>query len=256
MDPDRLFQSAPLWLIGFAMLLLFVLLCEAGIRLRALRPARSQKSDAEGYLLSAALALLGLLIGFTFSMALGRYDVRREHVITEANAIGTAWLRAGLIEGEAGRHLQASIARYADVRLRLVAPDAPETAIAERETGAAQTALWSEMTPLVRATPTPLAASLVGAMNDMFDAASARRAERDARVPARVLEVLILYSSVSALFVGFVLGPTLRIHRVLAAILFALLALALVMILDLDRPQGGSIIVSQAPMQAARAAMR
>jgi len=248
--------SLPLWLIGLTLLLLFVALCEAGIRLRTLRPAHGAKSDAEGYLLSAALALLGLLIGFTFSMALNRYETRRERVISEANAIGTAWLRAGLIEGENGRRLQASIARYTDVRLRLAAPDAPQTVVAERETGAAQTALWAEMTPLVRAQPTPISASLVAAMNDMFDAASARKAERDARIPARVLEVLILYVTVSALFVGFVLGGTTRIYRVLAGILFSLLALALVLILDLDRPQGGSITVSQAPLEAARAGMR
>lgn len=249
-------NDAPLWLLGLLMLLLLAGMCEAGIRLRALRPAAGARADAEGYLLSAALALLALLIAFTFSLALNRYDTRREKVIVEANAIGTAWLRAGLIEGEAGAHLRQSIARYTDIRLRLAAPESAQTAAAEAATGTAQTALWAEMTPLARTAAPAIGSTLIASMNDMFDAASARKAERDARIPARVFEVLLLYAAMSALFVGFVLGATHRVYRVLATILFALLSLALVLIVDLDRPMRGSITVSQAPMLAVRASMR
>ena len=82
-----------------------------GVWLRSRGKHADNRTDDEGYLLSAALALLGLLIAFTFSLALNRYDSRRDFVVLEANAIGTAWLRAGLVEGKAGQSLQQGIAR-------------------------------------------------------------------------------------------------------------------------------------------------
>ena len=74
-----------------------------------------KSANDEVQVLSTALVLLALLLGFTFSMALSRYDERRGQVIQEANDIGTAWLRAGLYDSDAARQLQAKLHAYARV---------------------------------------------------------------------------------------------------------------------------------------------
>jgi hypothetical protein len=104
--------------------------------------------------------------------------------------------------------------------------------------------------------PAPIATTLITAMNEMFDVASARKAERQARIPVDVLTVLILCTAMSAAIIGYVLGSTGKSHRTVTIILFALLTLALLMILDLDRPWRGAITVSQQPMLDMRAGLR
>jgi RsiW-degrading membrane proteinase PrsW (M82 family) len=252
---DTAFFAANLWVLGFALFGAMYAFAWLGVSLRKRVRAERDDEGQEGYLLSAALALLGLLIAFTFSLALNRYDTRRAMVVTEANAVGTAWLRAGLAGEEAGPALQAAITRYTDVRLKLPNEKGNAEAI-EAETDRAQRVLWAEMHAAIRDTPPPVAATIITATNEMFDAASARKAERAARIPSRVIEVLILYALMSAGIVGYVLGGAGQRHRVVTTILFALLALALLLILDLDRPWSGGITVSQQPMIDARAAMR
>jgi hypothetical protein len=248
------FFSARLWLLGLAIFALLSGFAWVGVWLRRSHAEGEGGSQSESHLLSANLALLGLLIGFTFSLALTRYDVRRTMVVTEANAIGTTWLRAGLAGEETGPRLQAAIARYTDTRLRL--PESGETTTVETDTDRAQSALWAEMRGAIRDTPPPIAATIVTATNAMFDAASARKAERNARIPLRVLEVVLLFSLMSAGIVGYVLGGARRRHRVVTSILFLLLTLSLLLVLDLDRPWTGGITISQQPMADARVAMR
>jgi hypothetical protein len=89
----------------------------------------------------------------------------------------------------------------------------------------------------------------------MFDAASRRKAERNARIPARVLDVVSLYALMSAGIVGYVLGRKGRRHSLVTAILFLLLTLAMILILDLDRPWSGGITLSAQPIIDARAGL-
>lgn len=252
---DRFLAGGNLWLVGLALFLLMVFSAQVGAVLR-MRSALSAKGseNAEGYLLSATLALLGLLIAFTFSLAVSRFDARREMVVNEANAIGTAWLRAGLANGDQDPQLQGAILSYADVRLGLSKGHDPATV--ERDTARAQGIVWDVLGGAVEKDPGPISATRVSAVNAMFDAAASRRAEREATIPARVLEVLVLYAIIAAGIVGYVLGASGRRHLVVASILFMLLTLAITLILDLDRPRGGSILVSQKPMFDVRASMR
>lgn len=251
---ERLFAETDLWI---ATLVIFALLAgsaEIGAVLRARLGGAGEKNDGEGYLLSAVLALLGLLIGFTFSLAVSRYDGRRVLVVNEANAIGTAWLRAGLAGDGEGPSLQQAIQRYTDVRLGL--SRGADAAVVEDASGKAQAIIWAQTRAVAIKAPTPISAAIVSAVNDMFDAASSRKAEREARIPARVLDVLILYAVMSAAVVGYVMRAAGKRHRTVTLILFALLTLALTLILDLDRPRNGAILVSQQPMMDVRASMR
>ncbi len=251
---ERFLTRGNLTLVALTLFLLMFLALETGAAAqRRFAPAARDGDNSEGLLLSAALALLGLLIAFTFSLAISRYDARRAMVVTEANAIGTAWLRAGLSGDVKNPELQQAIARYTDVRLGLSRGRA--AAIVERETTAAQANVWSALERTVPEAPPALVNSLVTAVNEMFDSASARKAERDAKIPAHVLELLVLYAIMSAGIVGYVMNASGRRHLAVTTILFGLLALAITLILDLDRPRRGSILVSQQPMIDVRASM-
>lgn len=243
---DDMIATTPLWVLRPVLLILLMLCCFLGARLRTRFASARDDHSPDSYILSAVLGLLGLMIAFTFSMALNRYDDRREMVISEANAIGTTWLRAGLIEGQAGKALQKSVADYAHLRSRL--PNAGETEAVERQTGAEQRKLWDQMRRSLGATSPPIFATLINAMNDMFDIAAARKAEREAQIPALVVEVVLLYALLSAGIVGYVLGASEPRHRGVTFILFVLLTLSLTLILDLDRPWRGGITISQQPM--------
>lgn len=245
--------SLPLVALGLFLFMLLALEASAAAQ-RRFAPAVRDGENSEGLLLSAALALLGLLIAFTFSLAISRFDARREMVVSEANAIGTAWLRAGLAAGQQDRELQQAITRYTDVRLGL--STGRNAATVERETAQAQAMVWAALERTIAKAPPALVNSTVMAVNEMFDAASSRKAERAAKIPARVLELLVLYAIMSAGIVGYVMSASGRRHRVVTSILFVLLALAITLILDLDRPRDGSVLVSQQPMLDARAAMR
>ena len=108
---DGFLARGQLWLVGLALFLVMLLSAQGGaaLRKRLARPTGDAEA-AEGYLLSATLALLGLLIAFTFSLAISRFDARRQLVVNEANAIGTAWLRAGLASSPQDDALQRAIA--------------------------------------------------------------------------------------------------------------------------------------------------
>lgn len=252
---DDFLNSAPLLLL---LLLAFAGMSGAaliGIKLRARLQSHPEDSAIEGYLLSATLALLGLLVGFTFSMALTRYETRRQLVVTEANAIGTTWLRAGLIEGPAGTALRTSLRDYAEKRRQL--PQAKDVAAAEAADAAAQTRVWADMRAALPTLPIPLVGPLMTTTNEMFDAASSRRAEREARIPALVLDVLVLAALITAGIVGYVLGGgSGRKHWLVTGLLFAILSAAITLIFDLDRPWSGLIQVPQTPMDYTLAGMR
>jgi hypothetical protein len=250
---EQAMHSAPLWLIGLPFFLALMLASLLGSALRRRLDMDEADSQADGYLLSAALALLGLLIAFTFSLAISRYDTRRTMVMEEGNAIGTAGLRATLTEGPEGAALRDAIKAYVDIRLKLPTTNDPEAV--EAQTAQAQTQVWHRMKAALPAMPPPIAATLVTATTEMFDAASRRKAERNARIPARVLDVVSLYALMSAGIVGYVLGRKGRRHSLVTAILFLLLTLAMILILDLDRPWSGGITLSAQPIIDARAGL-
>lgn len=248
------FNTAPLWLVFVSLFGALSLATYLGMVLSRSRRGVQDSHADEGYLLSATLALLGLLIGFTFSMTLGRYDTRRETVVAEANAIGTAWLRAGLLEGAQANALRASLRTYA--QQRLVLAHSGNADLVEAQSTALQQQIWTQARAAAPAMPQPTAALLISGMNDMFDAASSRRAEREARIPAFVLDMLMIAVVASAGMVGYVLGGNARRHGVATVVLLALLSLAIVMILDLDRPWSGLIRIPMTPLERTVADMQ
>ncbi|MDR3508258.1 MAG: hypothetical protein P4L64_10210 [Caulobacteraceae bacterium] len=253
--------DAPAWLSGLIMILAFPLAVEAGFRLhKRTRRATDQGDDAGGvgHVISAALALLGLLIGFTFMMAAERYETRRQLVIQEANAISTTYLRAQMFDEPARTRLTDLVADYARQRLAFAAAGMDDARLdaVDTRTAALQTRLWGEIrTALATPQGAPLTTSMLQAANDMFDLAATRRAALDARVPEGVFRMLAIFALATAAIMGYGLCAGGRRHGLLSSGLFVLVALTIALIIDLDQPRSGSIRVSQVPLERTVAPM-
>lgn len=240
------------WL-GLAIVM--ILAAEAGFRvstvLRRRRPEGDETDEGAGYVLSAALALLGLLIAFVFGMAAERYEGRRLLVVDEANAISTAALRYQLLPEPHRSELIGTMADYVKVRLTFFDSGRDMTKVREAEgrAEAIQARIWAQVGQAIR-TPegAPLVVPVLTATNEMFDLAASRHAALDARVPARAVQVLLLFAVAAAALMGHSLAADGRRHLISTSGLFVLVALAISLIVDLDSPRIGRILVPQGPM--------
>lgn len=257
--------ETPIWLIGLVLFGGMALAAFAGWLIRRRRDLQRGKSaeekgnkddSHEGYLISAILGLLALLTGFTFSLAIDRFDTRRQNVLIEANAIGTTYLRTQLLEEPHRTRISNLLTDYVDVRLALA--EAPRDRMQPLLEANDQliTDLW---TATVAAFPTmrgyDFSSSFLETMNQVIDEDAVRKTARRAHVPPAVFFLLFIYQFVSAGALGYVLPADSR-GRVSAALVFLLFGLALMLILDLDRPTGGRIRESQEPMEALRETLR
>ena len=245
----------PIWVTALLIAALLLGACEAGYQVARRRDF--EKSD-EGHVLSAMLALLGLLVGFTFSISVNRHEQRRILVVEEANAIETEFLRTQMMPEPYRTRLADMLRQYADSRLELAA--AGEDRAAELRAYAFADSLKREMWMTVIAAdslvqPPALASLIAGGMNTIIELASSRRAALGARLPSIAFGSLLLYAAVAAGMLGFVSGSGTHPRRFGAVVMLLLLALALGLILDLDRPLRGTIKINQQPMIDARASM-
>lgn len=251
-------ETTPTWLIGLVLLAVMVGASVFGEFLNR-RTAKTKGEDGsdggkEGYIVSATLGLLALLMGFTFSLAVDRFETRRVLVLEEANAIGTTYLRTQMLEPVDRVRISRMLVDYTDNRLALAtAPrDQVEPLLARNDQ--MLTDLW---TATLAAWPSikgmDFSSSYLETMNNMIDLDSARKAARQARVPSAVFFVLFVYVVTSAGVLGYA-GAN-KEGRGATAFLFLLLALSLLLTLDIDRPRSGRVTESQAPMERLRATL-
>jgi hypothetical protein len=226
---------------------------EAGIRLygrlHSGKGADEGVSSDEGFILSGVLGLLALLMGFSFSMALSRLEDRRDLMLRETSAVGyLAMLAEGLPTAQATL-LKADLARYAAARLKAAElPDGAERSQAEQQAAALRAPVaGSVRAVLQQGAPGPHAVALASAYDAVEDTAVRRQALSQAHLPARVLWLLAAYAIISAAMLGYALAGSRARHRFASTTLYLLIALAFGVILDLDRPRAGAIVVDQTP---------
>jgi hypothetical protein len=246
-------HSAPIWLIGCGLLVLLLLAIEVGSRIGARESARRKEEGTVdlGPIQGAILGLLGLLLAFTYSLAASRQDARRELVVREANAIGTAYLRAGLLPEPYRRDLQSVLRKYVDSRIvpDEVVQDPIKLAEAVRRSELVLQTLWPAAGRSIESrTPTPLDALMFQALNEVIDLHTDRLAAFEYRIPEVILWLLFTVATIAMAMTGF--GDGLSGHRslVLTFTLAVLVAAVIVVILDLDHPRRGFIRVSQRPL--------
>lgn len=256
---DLWLNTAPIWLIALLALLVMLTAALAGSVLHKRRLARrggDEDDSQEGYLVSAVLGLLALLMGFTFALAIDRFDARRLRVLDEANAIGTTYLRAQLMEEPHRSRISSLLVEYTENRIALAnaLPDENgERLLIENER--LITDLWTATSaafPAIR--NLDFSSSFLESMNNLIDLDASRKAARGAHVPAGVLLVLFIYVVVTAVVLGYVLIG--HRGRTTASLMLLLLTLSLALIIDIDRPLHGWINESQVPMEKLRDSLR
>ncbi len=240
--------TAPLLLVSVAIFVILLAGLELGYRIPLSKTSRESGGlNSPDYLLSAVLGLLALLLGFTFSLALERYEGRRDLVMGEANAIGTSLLRADLLQEPIRSSLVDALGAYVEAR---IAWSQLETANDSYEaTASLQSRIWGLTRQALRSDPEPqITRGLMDSLNESFDLAASRAEARHTHLPQRMLGMLLLYVALSAVMLGYVLRTGGQRHRGPATVLLVLLTIAMTLILDIDRPLSGGITVSQQPM--------
>lgn len=206
-------------------------------RVRALK---EEERDDFGVVLGATLTLLGLLIGFSFSMAVSRYDQRKNYEEAEANAIGTEYVRADLLPAGDRSKVRELLKKYIDQRVlfyttrnkqRLVTIDA--------DTAELQNELWSAVRPPT-AKDTPLLALAVFGMNDVLNSQGYTQAAWRNRIPIAAWGMMMSIAICCNLLIGY--GARGRDWRIFL-ILPVMVSITFFLICDIDSPSGGGIRV-------------
>ena len=166
-------------------IVLLSLAAHVGVRLAARRAAPDNGSrDDFGVILAAALTLLGLIIGFSFSMAVTRYDLRKTLEEAEANAIGTEYLRADLLPAADAVRMRTLLKAYTDERLLFYrASDYGHLEEVNARTAQMQNELWAAVRGPALAQPTPISALAVAGMNDVLNSQGYTQAAWWNRIP-------------------------------------------------------------------------
>jgi len=198
-----------------------------------------------GILQGALLGVVGLLLAFGLSLAVNRYEDRRVNVVTEANAIGTTYLRAQALEEPMRTRSMDLLVRYtrSAVRLSDEVPGSRAADVARANEQAIQDGLWRYALEALDRSPTASAPRLyVETINEMFDAETARVAALSNRVPTAVLVLEVLGA---ALALGLLAAYLAILGRGVLAVTLAsvLVAFLLLVTADLDRPTRGMIQV-------------
>jgi hypothetical protein len=203
-------------------------------------PLEDHRRDDFGVVQAASLTLLGLLIGFTFSMAINRYEQRKNYEEAEANAIGTEYVRAGLLPTADASRLHDFLRNYLDQRvLFYTIRDAQRLRQVDTDTAQLQNDLWSAVQARATIQPTPMGALAISGMNDVLNSQGYTQAAWWNRIPFEAWVLLLVIAMGCNLMIGY------GAHR--TSTLFIVLPLAIslsfFLIADIDSPRGGLIRV-------------
>ena len=196
--------NRPLFLFIITFLLLW-LAAWIGMRLCSHRHQlpESMRSDY-GVVVGATLTLLGLLIGFTFSMATTRYDTRKTVEEEEANAIGTEYARLDFLPAEKVAGLQALLREYTGLRIRFyVTRDKADLQKISAATTSIQNQLWATVAGAAKLQPTPLSALAASGMNDVLNAQAYTQAAWWNRIPIAAWMLMFLIAALSNILLGY-----------------------------------------------------
>ena len=239
-------------LLVLALFAVMLAASEAGRRIGIARLARHSDGLAKGggSADAATFALLGLLVAFTFSGAAARFQDRRDLIVDEANAIGTAYLRLDLLPSDVQPPLRELFRRYVDVRVAVYgqALDDAATQAKLAESDELQAAIWAMAVPAVQreGIPTSTMMLVIGSLNAMIDITATRAMATRSHPPAVVFLLLVAMSLVCALLVGYATSQNTTRSWLHTLTFAAVIALTVYVIVDLEFPRVGLIRVDSA----------
>jgi len=236
----------PLWGIILITVAVILLSIECGFRLGQFRRRGSELEDKPpvGEMVAATLALLAFMLAFTFGMAASRFEVRRGLVIDEANAIGTTYLRAGLLPEPYREEVRKLLREYVSVRLEAIRPEKLNQSISRSEE--LQSQLWSRAAAVGEKNPGIVVGLFIGSLNEVINL-HAKRLELVVRnrIPSAIWVALYFVAVLGTAAMGYHAGLA-GSGRSLAIVAIVLaFSAVMTLIADLDRPQAGLLRVSQ-----------
>jgi hypothetical protein len=200
--------------------------------------------DTLGVLQASALTLLGLIIAFTFSMAVSRYDQRKNYEEAEANAIGTEYVRIDILPAANAAQLRPLLLSYLDQRILFYeARESSQLRQIELRKRQLQSALWSAVVAPATAQQTPVMSLAVSGMNDVLNSEGYTQAAWWNRIPISAWCLTGIIAIFCNLLVGYG-APNLKTEPMLSLILPFILSISFMLIADIDSPRGGLIKVS------------
>src|SRR5215813_14845 len=242
-----LLHPVVVFVISFVVLWLAAVL---GLRLKKATGFDQEKRSDFALIQAATLTLLGLIIGFSFSMAVGRYDQRKNYEEAEANAIGTEFVRADLLPTADAATVRSLLRSYLEQRILFyTARDEQKLREINDRTARLQTELCSAVKVPALAQPTPITALVVAGMNDVLNSQGYTQAAWWNRIP---IAAWILMAAI-AIFANVLVGFGVRNANVEFGLLLVLplvVAVAFFLIADIDSPRGGLIRVGVPNLQS------
>ncbi len=205
------------------------------------RPVGKDEGEDLAIVEAAVLTLLALIIGFSFSMAVTRYDQRKNYEEAEANAIGTEYVRADLLPAETASGIRDLLRTYLDQRIAFyLKRDQYPTGQPDTEIARLQAALWAGILPAANAQPSLVIVLAVSGMNDVFNSQSRTQGAWWNRIPVAAWSLMGLI----AISCNFLLGyGEHRRGALLLLVLPIIVSISFLLIADIDSPHGGIIRV-------------
>jgi hypothetical protein len=208
---------------------------------RKLRPLSEDEQQDFDRVLAATLTLLGLIIGFSFSMVITRYDQRKDYEEAEANAIGTEYLRTDLLPAAEAAKVRELLKNYLDQRVLFYETrSGPQLAEIDARTTKLETELWSEVEAVAAKQPTPTVALAVSGMNDVLNSQGYTQASWWNRLPIAAWGLLFAIAVFCDMLIGY--GAR-RKGMGLFLILPLAVSTSFLLIADIDSPRRGLIRV-------------
>jgi hypothetical protein len=247
---DDMFDSLSIPFIYIGTALFLLLSIEVGYQIGMYTRSRSHNTvdTSQGPMVGGILAMLAFVLAFSFSMAASRFDLRKQNVLNETNAINTAYMRADFLDQPHKSEVQRILREYVDVRLRGIEPGNREMAMTRSLE--LHRLLWSQATSVARENPTVLDARLVQSIVDIINIHEKRlTAATRNRIPGSIWLTLYAIAAFAMITMGSQTGlaGTRRLIQVIPLVL-AFTAL-ITLVADLDRPaELGLIRVSQEAM--------
>ena len=247
---QELLDSLPIGGVFIAFAIVALVVYEVGFRFGRWWQDRTPEEvgGPTGMLVGSLLALMAFLLAITMGMASDRFDTRRGLILSEANSIGTTYLRAGYLPEPASSRSQELLREY--VPLRIVTNDPADLAAKVRRSVEIQNELWSMAEDLARSTPDSEVLGLyIDSLNETIDLNETRiTAGIYARVPETVLTLLIIGSLLTLGMVGYGAGLTGRRSPLTAVVMIVVLGAVITLVVDLDRPRDGFLELNDQPL--------
>jgi hypothetical protein len=246
---SRLFLSQ--WIVFAVLLILLVGLSELAWRMGLARSGNKSEPDKDsGTVRSAVLALLGLLLGFSFALAGTRHEARRELLVEEANSISTTTLRAQLLPEPHAANAAQLLREYVPLRIEAhrEAQFSDQFVMTRKRSAELQDRMWAEAVAAAAERPSPITASFIASLNETIDLEAKRVAAKRNHVPGAVWLLLLSVAGCGLWLVSYQAGTSGRRSMLERFVFPILIAIVIAIITDIDTPRAGFVSLDERPL--------